>query len=294
MHPAIQYLAAFCSTTSHFSPVALGLRKVSTVSGEACFSFFCTEIFWESAVMCPYLCKLTICLSAFIAWNSSLCLCRNWNLVKLCVCLLFCSRPGLGEPSRYCFLPPGSSSQGLPCTILFSQQLWFQRPLAAASNWPTGGRDYAGFSPMCCPAQDFSLPLKIMEGLSAAVPALQFLQCCHGVWVFLCFFPAPGMHIPMEISTAPSCNSHRYWPTTWHWLQHSLWMLELLMLLGSSKAAMFQQRRTSSQHQAQPSKASSTVGTVGVLCRLLLWCEKLFLPSQNYCLCNFLMCYSCF
>jgi len=33
-------------------------------------------------------------------------------------------------------------------------------------------------------------------------------------------------------------------------------MLELLMLLGSSKAAMFQQRRTSSQHQAQPSKAS--------------------------------------
>lgn len=95
---------------------------------------YCTETFWESAMMCRYLCKLTIYTSAFIAWNKSLSTCRNWNLVNLCICLLFCSRPGLGEPSRYCFLQPGSSSQGLLCTTLFSQQLWFQRRSVAASN----------------------------------------------------------------------------------------------------------------------------------------------------------------
>jgi len=53
-------------------------------------------------------------------------------------------------------------------------------------------------------------------------------------------------------------------------------MLELLMLLGSSKAAMFQQRRTSSQHQAQPSKALSFSPVEnGCVVQVLLWCEKL-------------------
>lgn len=48
------------------------------------------------------------------------------------------------------------------------------------------------------------------------------------------------------------------------------------MLLGSSKAAMFQQRRTSSQHQAQPSKALSfSPVETGCVVQVLLWCEKL-------------------
>lgn len=77
------------------------------------------------------------------------------------------------------------------------------------------------------------------------------------VWGITLVFPYVGTGTPtlMATSTALSCSSHLYWPTTWRWPLLSLWMLVLPMLSGNNNLVPSLQRRISSLLQSRPSKS---------------------------------------